>query len=469
MKPLKQLVGLKVKCNNNYSNGMIGIIIDNDDYYNGIGNESSYNNNVLHIEDYTSSSYPFRPEHEIAECKYYRLNSRGEEELSDTPFEDEVINSIEDIIYNEGDIVVITPEILISYPWLATNNQINPVGKVFKISGWENRMVTFNTNNSGIDERSRECDCIANSIFTTDVSVNIYKHHIRKATHDEINLFLSREVNGPRVLGRIELPDENIGHYTRRNSGNRMREPIINEPVIEEPIIHTPIITNIPNGYKGEVLNTILNTPQRINILKQSCSNRKYHDKIINSILPFKVGVEIECCDSLSLKLKKSNDEMKELLHCVDYSDDMSSGSNSFCEHRICFDGHKQIVSLYNLCNLLQKNCTINAKTGIHYHFDMPELEKFSFSDKQRLKKICETKFDKINSILNYKGSYNRKEVGIGEKGTWINIRCHSLNTIEIRIAGPSFDYTHIISEIIELSKIIQEMRTEMNFKEYRL
>lgn len=440
MKPYIELIGQKVKLNASYkaSQPICTIVLPTD-----IGlNELNLLTIFEVIENNNISYCPYRPEVSHSECKYYRLDSHGQEELSNTPFEDNIIDNISLITYQCGDIVTTTDKIIFDYP---NHNYQQYIGKTFQINNiFEHRMPTFNANNTGINENTPECDCCSQSIFAQDFQTfNIYKQHIRKATRDEINLYLSQQISGPRILGQ-EVPIT---------------------------IEHKPIITNIPNGYKGEVLNIILNSPQRIPILKQSCSNRKYHDKVINSILPFKIGVEIECYESLSLKINKNHPEIIKQLNCVDYSDDCTD-SNNFCEHRICFNGHKQVVSLYNLCLLLQKNCTINTTTGIHYHFDMPEIKQFNgYKDKNKIKlvELLTNELNNINTILNYKGDYNRKKVGIENKGTWVNIRSNYFNTIEIRTAGPSFDYTHIISEIIELSKIIQKIRTKMNFKEYRL
>ena len=241
----------------------------------------------------------------------------------------------------------------------------------------------------------------------------------------------------------------------------------------EIPVHNIPI--QIPKGFKGEILSMIINEPWKIAEYKCTSANRKYYDKVINSILPYKIGYENECIGSLSRILypNKSRTESKRLiiskLNCIDYSDDFENESEGFCEHRMCFNGHKQIMSLYNLCSLMSKHCTLNKKTGIHYHIDCPELKNEYTNRKLRdkLKEVLTPYLDPINEFMFYTGTYNEKKVE-NNKGYWINLR-NDLGTVEFRISGPKFDYKEIVKELILLSKIMTEVRSKMGWNQYKI
>lgn len=236
---------------------------------------------------------------------------------------------------------------------------------------------------------------------------------------------------------------------------------------------------NIPNytGYKKEILDCILHTPEKISILKAESTNRKYFDKVINQLLPFKVGIEVECLKSLTreLALEKNTSlvnfgfkEVNKILKAVDFSDDMILDPNHVNEHRLCFNGHKQVISVQRFFALLTQYCVLDTRGGIHYHFDMPEIMHMNRAKLVELKQHFTKYLNDLNTICDYKGHYNTKSVGIDTKGTWINLRSN-LNTVEIRIASPKFDYEQVITEIILISQLITKVRREMKMKEYKL
>jgi len=258
----------------------------------------------------------------------------------------------------------------------------------------------------------------------------------------------------------------------------KMKALLILVPKVE--VIDISKILPKVKGFKAEVLDYLLNKPEQLPILKTTSINRKYYDKVINSLLPFKIGIEVECLESLTTqmikagKLKKDShsrdlfEDFKKILHCSDYSDDYNSdGSEDICEQRMCFKGHKEIIALRRFTALLTKYCILDSKGGIHYHIDFPE-----FKNNKALcisaKPIVTKYLDKINTIFNYRGHFNHKEVRMNTKCSWVNLRTDT-NTIEVRIASLKFDYKQIVSEIICLSEIIQDIRKELKLKHYKL
>ena len=235
-------------------------------------------------------------------------------------------------------------------------------------------------------------------------------------------------------------------------------------------------------GYKKEVLDCLLTTPQNISVIKAKAINRGYYDKVVNSLMPYKMGIEIECIESLSRHLQKEGiieqkedsylshpykKQMNQLLGCSDYSDDRNSiGDTGMCEQRLCFKGHKEIIALQRFCALLTQYCVLDTTGGIHIHFDFPEAKDSDIA--RKIKNIATKYLDTLDSIVHYQGNFNFKQIGIDQKGTWINIRT-DLNTIEIRTIAPTFDYTKIVTQIIAISNIITNIRKELKLNMYKL
>lgn len=306
------------------------------------------------------------------------------------------------------------------------------------------------------------------------------------------NIFNRSSLNLTKVyiLYSIDICDNTFKIGENENSGIWCRkirlatlEEIEANCVLSNPISSETIILPTPEyklpiytGFKAEVLDCLLNHPEKLPILKATCQNRKYFDKIINSFLPFKIGMEVECIGSLSEQMEGNdyfdNEKMATILDCFSFSDNRNNyqKEKEMCENRICFNGHKQVIALSRFCALLSQHCIIDELGGIHYHFDFPEVKLLGEDSHlmQEIKKACETKLDKIDYILQYKGFFNPKIVKIDSKPCWINIRKY-FGTIEIRIAGPKFDYKKILTEIIALSNIILEIRKNIKLSQYRL
>lgn len=230
-------------------------------------------------------------------------------------------------------------------------------------------------------------------------------------------------------------------------------------------------------GFKKEILDCLLTTPENLPLLKNTCLNRGYYDKVINQLFPYKVGIEIECLKSLSrimfpnIRYDKAWLQIKSILGCEQYSDNSESDIERLNEHRMCFRGHKQVIALYKLCNLLQEHCILATNGGIHYHFDFPEFKQYNNEkDWEEVEKVVKKYLNQMNEICHYTGKYNKKGVSSIEKGWWVCLRNNdNLTTIEIRIGMPKFDYQSILLEIINLSQIITKIRSELKYKQYRL
>lgn len=292
---------------------------------------------------------------------------------------------------------------------------------------------------------------------------------IRFATPEEVtanHAFTSSMPNTSRTDGRRA----GRGRRSVYPSGidDKCETPIVKEEIpVVSPYMPPSVIDT--SNIKGRILDCIINNPGTLGVVKNEIGNRKYYDRIVNSILPYKVGIEIECIKSLSRCLNVDFANIIKKYSVVDFSDDQDN-EDCLCENRICFNGHKQVVGLYNILALMTQHCILDTRGGIHYHIDFPEIRNKSIISKDEiLIEELKTRLNDFQAIFHYKGTYNDKEVSWDSKGKWINCRPGKLGTIEIRIASPSFDYSHIIREIIAVSKIITEVRSKLNMNKYKL
>jgi hypothetical protein len=213
---------------------------------------------------------------------------------------------------------------------------------------------------------------------------------------------------------------------------------------------------------------------------------------IIGRMIPYRVGIEFELFGTLShlagvksakktknkemmltKKMRREdaiNQAMIKKFNLVDYSEDKYNWKESdeligsLNEIRVSFKGTHQLNSLWNICKALNENCKIpKERGGIHIHIDITDVVKKYpnakdyianyFSRKSNLSRIA-------NIFGGYKGEYNKRGCRISTKGYWVNVS--NKDTIEFRIGALNFNYQTIIRWIIELSKMVAEVKTKL-------
>lgn len=168
--------------------------------------------------------------------------------------------------------------------------------------------------------------------------------------------------------------------------------------------------------------------------------NREY----LNSVLPYSVGIEIECVrkntfDSTNFK------NIPYLLHFRE-GDEMA--------FRIP-NGIKGMLCLYLICEQLKINNELNPLSGIHYHIDLTNMNR----DK------CLKHRNYILKELDswgYNSTTNARDVVIDKKFNWVNIRSN-FKTAEFRIGEMSFDYKFLLNRINHCSEIISKIYSNDN------
>ena len=227
--------------------------------------------------------------------------------------------------------------------------------------------------------------------------------------------------------------------------------------------------------HRQEILGAVYNCPQYIPILYKQY-NKDLLTKILRGLLPRRIGLEFECCGlvyyAIEDKSIQNDIDLKKYYNlysiCVDYTreDDTEKKKFDTCliEHRISFLGYKQIANLHSILQDMSKVCVL-SKSGIHIHIDINDILRSVFNSYGRtiLKEQFEKRLNKIESIVGkYHGTYNSKRVAYESKQTWVSIRQDSKESVEIRIAPLTFDYTTIIDWCIKLTAMVEEIKREL-------
>lgn len=205
-------------------------------------------------------------------------------------------------------------------------------------------------------------------------------------------------------------------------------------------------------------------------LLKDKAYDPKITKGILYQMIPFRSSIEIECIKSLSIALnigtRKHNKyvPLTKKYDILSFDDDRTNlSSKIISEHRISIRNYSQAAGLYRILQDMKKYCILNPGSGIHIHIDASKIANNEFlsvsSNRFKIQKFLTLKLDELEEIFGkYNGTYNRKTVEFEHKGSWINIRYHSFNSIEFRIAPMTFDYETIIMWIIRCNKIVKEL-----------
>lgn len=120
-------------------------------------------------------------------------------------------------------------------------------------------------------------------------------------------------------------------------------------------------------------------------------------------------------------------------------------------ETRVSIKDFHQLSGLYRFMQDLPEFCLLHEGGGIHIHIDM---SMFNMSGK-KVKEIQGYITKRLNIVSKlfppYKGKFNKKEVGIRRKATWVNIS--GKHTLEFRILPLTFDYYTLMTWITGVVK----------------
>lgn len=173
---------------------------------------------------------------------------------------------------------------------------------------------------------------------------------------------------------------------------------------------------------------------------------------IVEELLPFTIGFEIE-------GFLGSNFNIEEFKSIIDIKD------VSFDSEEQRFRIGKSIKGLKTLLiitNKLKLYCLENKGSGIHYHLDFYNYDKF-YNNTNLLENYKSFILSELEN-WNYSGSFNNRNFTIGGH-SWARLN-NSFKTIEFRIGEMTFDYFLILKRILHLSCIVKKINEDFELEQ---
>lgn len=229
------------------------------------------------------------------------------------------------------------------------------------------------------------------------------------------------------------------------------------------------------NTKNQKILYAIKNNPLLIgSLLKDTSINKGMIYRELHKAVPCRIGIEFELSGSFREGFIKTHGVSKENIDktMTNYYDVYSINSDSWYESadylyeiRVSIINFKQLKGLYKFMQDLPKFCKLHEGGGIHIHVDISKYFPL-YSKEKELQKYIERHLQEVISIFpKYTGKYNKREVGISKKATYLNIS--NKKSLEFRIAPLSFDYATVINWVIQCikfrNKVIHDCRLKQS------
>jgi hypothetical protein len=212
-----------------------------------------------------------------------------------------------------------------------------------------------------------------------------------------------------------------------------------------------------------------MNNPLLIPVLlKDTSINNGFIYNELRKTLPCRIGIEFEAGKSFikgfneEHKVKATNKYLTDYYHVKEIKCDKGdSEDDDIIENRISIKDYKELKGLYRFMQDLSKYCTLHEGGGIHIHVDISPY-RLNSKKEQEVCHYIKKRLDTIKNIFpKYTGKYNKKDVGIHHKATWVNIS--NYGSIEFRIAPLTFDYSILMSWIVKLVKFRNKLINDCN------
>ena len=163
-------------------------------------------------------------------------------------------------------------------------------------------------------------------------------------------------------------------------------------------------------------------------------------------VLPFSIGIEIEC-DKGEYYNEKDFKDIPNILAVQTDSQEQ--------RYRIP-NGINGLKCLYSICTLLHGQSIFNVGSGIHYHVDFTDsyhLINDAFIEKHQDYVLKEL------DTWNYIGTFNSRK--IGEGFNWVRLQ-PNFKTLEFRIGEMTFDYKLMYKRITHLVEICKNLKINL-------
>lgn len=168
--------------------------------------------------------------------------------------------------------------------------------------------------------------------------------------------------------------------------------------------------------------------------------------KILDDLFPYSMGMEIET----ELLRPQESEKIKEQFLKTGL---IEADVNKYDEQRFRFPaGLEGACTLFKCCSLFYKHLYFNIGSGIHYHVDFTDVwDKIKRSN---LSKESEWILNELDE-WNYRGSYNKRAVGLG--ASWV--RWNTIGTLEFRIGNMEFNYRKLIKQMMHAQRISYRLK----------
>lgn len=172
--------------------------------------------------------------------------------------------------------------------------------------------------------------------------------------------------------------------------------------------------------------------------------------KCAEDMLPYSVGIEIEC------RMKNSFSENL----CKQCIPELISIDCDLSELRFRIpNGIKGMIALYKLSDFLKEHAELNLESGIHYHIDFTDIKKENFDLLRRIHSGSHSFILKSLKSWDYKGNFNTWEVSNRKTA----VKFHSgYKTLEFRIGEMTFDYELLMKRIINCQNISRALKSSL-------
>jgi len=169
-----------------------------------------------------------------------------------------------------------------------------------------------------------------------------------------------------------------------------------------------------------------------------------------NSLLPFDVGIEVECMGKEEYRYGLLDHKSLKDIRFIKGAD-----HDRFEKRFRIPSGIKGLVCLYDVSIFLKNNCLVNPGSGIHYHIDCTDYPKVVCPDRTNHSFIRENQDWILKSLLHwgYKGTYNVWRVSWAKSAVRFD---SSKKTIEFRIGESTFEYDLLVKRILNCQNIVK-------------
>lgn len=199
---------------------------------------------------------------------------------------------------------------------------------------------------------------------------------------------------------------------------------------------------------------------------------KKYNPKATDNDIAKHYGVLEVRCDDAKISYdqavrRRNNRRQLEAIHNGFLMDEpfcSDDDCDKIIESRVSIKDFSQLAGLYKFMQDLPEFCTLHEGGGIHIHIDMSMFPYEGKAKEKEVHKWLTHRLDEIGNLFpKYEGKYNRREVGIKTKSTWLNMS--NKHTLEFRTPPLTFDYYTLMTWIVGIVKFRNKLIHECQLR----